>query len=94
MIRGLWTSTRWWTPARATPSYLPAFSGNWGVEPIDKIALALADGQRVEMDLGQATTTIDVRSIPTLGGFGRDNPRPLLGAYTFEGLHLAVDPVH
>ena len=21
-------------------------------------------------------------------------PAPLLGAYTFEGLHLAVDPVH
>ena len=85
---------RWWTPARATPSCLSAFSGNWGVEPIDKIALALADGQPVEMDLGQATATIDVRSIPTLGGFGRDNPRPLLGAYTFEGLRLAVDPVH
>ena len=50
---------RWWTPARATPSCLSAFSGNWGVEPIDKIALALADGQPVEMDLGQATATID-----------------------------------
>ena len=32
-----------------------------GVEPIDKIALALADGQPVEMDLGQATATIDGR---------------------------------
>ena len=32
-----------------------------GVEPIDKIALALADGQPVEMDLGQATATIDSR---------------------------------
>ena len=28
-----------------------------GVEPIDKIALVLADGQPVEMDLGQATAT-------------------------------------
>ena len=53
-----------------------------GVEPIDKIALALADGQPVEMDLGQATATIDVRSIPTRG-FGRENPRP-----PPRGLHL------
>ena len=55
-----------------------------GVEPIDKIALALADGQPVEMDLGQATATIDSRSIPTLVVFGRDNARHLLRAYTLQ----------
>ena len=36
-----------------------------GVEPIDKIALVLADGQPVEMDLGQSTATID--GLPTRG---------------------------
>ena len=60
-----------------------------GVEAIDKIALVLADGQRVEMDPGQATATIDGRSIPTLVVFGRDNARPLLRAYTLQGLRLA-----
>lgn len=65
-----------------------------GVEPFDKIRLVLADGRPVEMDLGQATATIDGRSIPTLVVFGEDNARPLLGAYTLEGLRLAVDPVN
>ena len=65
-----------------------------GVEPFDTIGLRLADGRPVEMDLGQATVTIDGRSIPTLVIFGEDEARPLLGAYTLEGLRLAVDPVN
>ena len=63
-----------------------------GVEPFDKIRLVLADGRVVDMDLGQATATINGRSISTLVVFGEDNARPLLGAYTLEGLRLAVDP--
>ena len=33
-------------------------------------------------------------SIPTLVVFGEDHARALLGAYTLEGLRLAVDPTH
>ncbi len=65
-----------------------------GVEPFDTISLVLADGRPIEMGLGRATATIDGRSEPTLVVFGEDNARPLLGAYTLEGLRLAVDPVH
>ena len=65
-----------------------------GVEPVDKIGLVLADGRAVEYDLGEARATIDGRSIPTLVVFGDDNARALLGAYTLEGLRLAVDPTH
>lgn len=65
-----------------------------GVSPIDKIGLVLADGQSVEYDIGEARATIDGKSIPTLVVFGKDNAPALLGAYTLEGLRLAVDPTH
>ena len=65
-----------------------------GISPIDKIELVLADGQRIEGDMGRAMATINGRSIPTLVIFGADDARALLGAYTLEGLRLAVDPTH
>lgn len=65
-----------------------------GVDPIDKISLVLADGRPVEYDIGEARATISGRSIPTLVVFGENNTRALLGAYTLEGLRLAVDPTH
>ena len=65
-----------------------------GVSPIDRISLVLADGRTVEYDMGEARATIDGRSIPTLVVFGDDDARALLGAYTLEGLRLAVDPAN
>ena len=63
-----------------------------GVSPIDKIGLLLADGRSVEYDIGRAMATINGRTEATLVVFGEDNARALLGAYTLEGLRLAVDP--
>ncbi len=65
-----------------------------GVSPMDEISLVLADGRPVEYDIGEARATINGRSIPTLVVFGENNARALLGAYTLEGLRLAVDPIH
>ena len=65
-----------------------------GVSPMDKISLVLADGRSVEYDIGEARATINGRSIPTLVVFGDDNARALLGAYTLEGLRLAVAPTN
>ncbi len=65
-----------------------------GISPIDKISLVLADGRTVEYDLGEARAKICGRSIPTLVIFGADDARALLGAYTLEGLRLAVDPTY
>lgn len=65
-----------------------------GVAPMDTIGLVLADGRSVEYEIGEARATIDGRSIPTLVVFGDDDARALLGAYTLEGLRLAVDPTH
>lgn len=64
------------------------------VVPMDRISLVLADGRPVEYDIGEARATISGRSIPTLVVFGENDTRALLGAYTLEGLRLAVDPAH
>ena len=44
------------------------------------------------MEYGQAWATIDGESVVTIVAFGEDNAPSLLGAYTLEGLALAVDP--
>ena len=64
-----------------------------GIEPMDRGVFLLADGRRVEMDIGRAWATINGTSEVTLVVFGEDDAPPLLGAYTLEGLRLAVDPV-
>ncbi|MCE2462477.1 MAG: hypothetical protein J4F46_00965 [Dehalococcoidia bacterium] len=64
-----------------------------GVEPTGQRRFLLADGGRIFMDYGQAWATIDGESLVTVVVFGEDSAPPLLGAYTLEGLALAVDPV-
>ena len=64
-----------------------------GVEPTDRRTFLLADGRSVEMDVGRAWATINGSSEVTLVVFGEDEAPALLGAYTLEGLGLAVDPI-
>ena len=64
-----------------------------GVEPTDSRRFVIADGSNVAMDIGYAWATIDGESVPTIVAFGEDNAPPVIGAYTLEGLGLAVDPV-
>lgn len=63
-----------------------------GVEPTDRHRVTLADGRQVIYDLGQAQATVDGRNTTTWVYFGEHDGPPLLGAYTLEGLRLAVDP--
>ena len=63
-----------------------------GVEPTGSRTFLIADGSRVSMDIGEARATIDGESVVTIVAFGEDNAPPVLGAYTLEGLALAVDP--
>ncbi len=65
-----------------------------GVQPVDKITVTLADGSLWECGMGEARATIDGRSTATWVLFGAEDAGALLGAYTLEGLRLAVDPVH
>ena len=64
-----------------------------GIVPMGKRRLLIANGRRTEMDIGRAWATIDGDSEVTLVIFGEDDAPALLGAYTLEGLALAVDPV-
>ena len=64
-----------------------------GVEPIGQRRILLADGRRIFLDYGEARASINGDSVTTLVVFGEDDAPPLLGAYTLEGLALAVDPV-
>lgn len=64
------------------------------VKPIREVGLVLADGRHARFDIGEARATIDGESVNTLVVFGEDSTRPLLGAYTLEGLGMAADPVH
>ena len=43
---------------------------------------------------GYALATVNGRTVTTPVLFGSDGVEPLLGAYTLEGLQLAVDPVN
>lgn len=64
-----------------------------GVEPVGQRRFLLADGRRIHMDYGEARATINGDSVTTLVVFAEDNAPSLLGAYTLEGLGLAVDPI-
>ena len=64
-----------------------------GVEPTGSRRFLIADGSSVAMEIGRAWATIDGDSEVTLVAFGQDNAPPVIGAYTLEGLGLAVDPV-
>ena len=63
-----------------------------GIEATGKRGFLVADGRRIEMDYGQAWATIDGESVVTIVVFGEDEAPSLLGAYTLDGLALAVDP--
>ncbi|MXY79436.1 MAG: hypothetical protein F4Y94_07070 [Chloroflexi bacterium] len=64
-----------------------------GVEPAGRRRFLLADGRQVELDYGRAWVAIDGEREVTIVVFADDDAPALLGAYTLEGLGLAVDPV-
>jgi clan AA aspartic protease len=64
-----------------------------GVERSAKRRMRLADGRVLDADIGEARITVNGESVTTLVVFGEDDAPSLLGAYTLEGLALAVDPV-
>lgn len=64
-----------------------------GVEAIDLRRFILAGGHVVETEIGEARATLGDKSVTTVVAFGEEGSPALLGAYTLEGLGLAVDPV-
>lgn len=64
-----------------------------GVMPHERRTFVLADGSRIELDVGWAWVRLEEREAPTLVIFGAEGASPLLGAVALETFGLAVDPV-
>ena len=65
----------------------------FGVVPYRRIRSELADGSVVEDDVGIVHVWVESIETPTLAIFAGEGAPALLGAYTLEGVLLAVDPV-
>lgn len=65
-----------------------------GVIPHTRDTFILADGRRVERDIGRTWIRIEGAAEMTLVVFEDADDRALLGAYALEGLRLAADPVN
>ena len=64
-----------------------------GITPETREIFTLADGSRVELDMAQIRARVEDRETITWVIFGNnDDSKPLLGAYTLEGVFLGVDP--
>ena len=63
-----------------------------GIRPTRRIRVTLADGTRIERDMGQAEVEYRGFTTPTWVLLGDRGDIPNLGAYALEGLGLEVDP--
>ena len=78
----------------ATYSTLPASTlRRLGVSPHTRGLFRLADGSRIERDVGQTWVRLEGRGaiVPVI--FGDEDAQPLVGAVTLEIFLLGVDPV-
>ena len=57
----------------------------------DRVTFILADGRRVQRDVGRTWIRVKGKSEITLVVFGDEESETLLGAYTLQGLLLGVD---
>ncbi len=64
-----------------------------GIAPIETQSFVIADGSRVEREIGVAVIRIGGRTRPSVVVFGDDDAERLLGAVTLREFCLGVDPV-
>ena len=64
-----------------------------GVEPLERWPFRLADGRRVDLDVGETRVRLDGRERTTIVVFANEGTSPVLGAVTLEEFRLGVDPV-
>ena len=64
------------------------------VSAIREELVQFADGRRARWKVGEVRLEVDRRAVTTLVLFGNKRTPPLLGAYSLEGLGLAVDARH
>ncbi len=71
-----------------------AFLRQLGVQSRGRRQFTLADGRRIELDVGQAWTRLNGDEGITVVVFGPEGASNVLGAVTLEELGLAVDPLN
>ena len=64
-----------------------------GVTPLRRAGFELADGSRIELEVGQTWLQLAGRRGISLVVFADEGSKPLLGAVTLETLQLGIDPV-
>lgn len=67
--------------------------GRLGVTRESRMEFQTADGHVVERDIAETSVRLDGRHRTTIVVFAGEDDSALLGAYTLEGLGLAVDPL-
>ena len=63
-----------------------------GIEPHSRRTFILANGERVEREIGSAIFEYQGQRGDSLVIFGEEGDSPLLGATTLEGFGLVLDP--
>ena len=77
----------------ATTTVIPrTILNDLGISPTRQEIFEYASGQQTRLDMAHATAQTEERETITWVIFGEEGMSPLLGAYTLEGLFLAVDP--
>ena len=84
-----------WVDTGAFYSSLPRpLLESLGIAPHDRAQFMLADGRIIENEIGYMWMLVGDKSVITLVIFAEPESEPLLGAYTLEGLALAVDSLN
>lgn len=64
-----------------------------GIVPQRQQAFEVADGRRIERDIGYALVRVADSEAPDLVVFAEAGDMTLLGAHSLEGLNLKIDPI-
>ena len=62
-----------------------------GVVPYRTVLHRIADGRRIPQEIGETKLRVNGLEATRIVAFGDDDPPPLLGADTLQGILLAVD---
>ena len=77
----------------ATTTVIPAsVLDRLGVRPTSRHTFEYASGEQVELDMAEARIRVEGPETTSWVIFGNEDGGALLGAYTLEGVFLAVDP--
>ena len=78
----------------ATYNILPApLLSRLGVRPTESGSFILADGRRIQRDMGQTWVRLEGREYIAPVVFGGADTQPIVGAVTLEIFGLGIDPV-